>query len=413
MFLPKVNTRDRNKGKFFKDGKRKEPNWEYYFEVAKIGGKRKKISKAGFDKESDAYDAGIDAYKEYNTTGMKFTPSEISFSDYLDYWMDEYCTTNLKDTTINNYKKIIRLHIKPELGPYRLMALNSAALQSFINKKSNEGYSRNTMAVIKGILTGSLNYALEPAKFITTNPMQGVKLVSPRAVTKVPTRIKKKEIVTKEQWSAIIKRFPEGHSCYIPLLLAYHCGLRLGEVFALTWDDIDFNTNIIDINKQVQLIDDKWTFTNPKYDSFRKIKGGKTLMDSLLKEKERQERAKEYYAEYYQEIYISDMRTVEHKTLDDSKPVLMVNSRENGTYIQPRVTQHIGRIVHYQLGHMNYDFHSLRTTHATMLIEAGANPKAVQMRLGHKNIETTLNIYTKFTEKMENDAIDIFENLLE
>ena len=57
-----------------------------------------------------------------------------------------------------------------------------------------------------------------------------------------------------KEWENIILRFPEGHSCHIPLMLGYHCGLRLGEAFALTWDDINFDNNTISINKQVQMI---------------------------------------------------------------------------------------------------------------------------------------------------------------
>ena len=235
--------------------RKRSDKWEYYFESAKVDGKRKRISKGGFSRKSDAYNAGVKAYNEYNNVGFHFAPSEISFSDFLDYWMKEYCIINLKNTTVTNYEKKIRLHIKPALGAYKLKALTPAALQSFINQKFNEGYSRNTMLVLKGILSGSLGYAIEPLRFIQTNPMQGVKLPSPRAEANVATRKKEKEIITKEQWNNILDRFPVGHSCHIPLMLGYHCGLRLGEAYALSWDDIDFTNNTININKQVQIID--------------------------------------------------------------------------------------------------------------------------------------------------------------
>ena len=57
----------------------------------------------------------------------------------------------------------------------------------------------------------------------------------------------------------------------MPLLLAYRCGMRLGEIFGLMWDDIDFDNGILSINRQVQNHDDKWYLENPKYDSFRTI----------------------------------------------------------------------------------------------------------------------------------------------
>lgn len=137
--MPKVITRKRGN------------SWEYRIELAKIGGKRKQKSKGGFKTQKEANAAGILAMSEYQTCGIYFTPSEISFSDYLKLWMNQYCETNLNQSTCENYKKKIRLHIEPRLGIYKLKALTSVILQDFINLKFNEGYSRNTLSVIKGM----------------------------------------------------------------------------------------------------------------------------------------------------------------------------------------------------------------------------------------------------------------------
>ena len=71
--------------------------WEYRFEAAKIGGGRKRISKGGFRTKAEALAAGAKAMAEYNEAGLHFTPSELSFNDFLDHWMDTYCIVNLKD----------------------------------------------------------------------------------------------------------------------------------------------------------------------------------------------------------------------------------------------------------------------------------------------------------------------------
>lgn len=384
-------------------------SWEWSFEGAKIGGKRKPISKGGYRTKADALAAGTQAKAEYDNAGSHFVPSEISVTDFYSLWLEDYCKINLKENTYRSYRKKVATYILPSLGKYRLNSLTPSIIQKFLNEKFNQGYSRNTLSVLKGMLTGGLSYAVEPLHYLKINPALGTKIPSKRATPENPTRKKEKEVVAQDQWDAIIKRFPEGHSSHVPLMLAYRCGLRLGEAFALTWEDIDFNEGNIDINKQVQKIDNKWIFSNPKYDSFRTIRADSKLLSLLAREKERQKKAKEFYADYYTKLYVNEKRQLNSD--GEGSPIWMVNSRENGTYIQPDVIKHCARIIHYQLGYMAFDFHSLRHTHATMLLENGAFPKDVQIRLGHKNIEETLQIYAHLTKKMQDKSVDIMETI--
>lgn len=378
--------------------------WQYQFEAATINGKRKQITKSGFRTKKEALEAGAKALAEYNNCGLSFVPSEISFNDYLDYWLKEYAEVNLKETTVDNYKKKIKLYIKPELGIYKLKALTPAILQNFINKKFNEGFSRNTLIVLKGILSGCLDYAVEPLAFIKFSPMAAVRLPLARAVPDTPTRKKEKSIVTEDEMNIILERFPFGHSCYLPLQLAYRCGLRLGEAFALTWEDIDFTNKTLTINKQVQNQNKFWTITDTKYKSDRVIDLDNEMLKILDKYKTLQNKSKEFYAEYYTQLKINSLNQINDSEGED---IHLINVRENGTYIQPRVMQHCSRIIHYKLGFKNFDYHSLRHTHATMLLSAGANIKAVQERLGHKKVGLTLDTYTHVTEEMRKETLEI------
>lgn len=378
--------------------------WQYQFEAATINGKRKQITKSGFRTKKEALEAGAKALAEYNNCGLSFVPSEISFNDYLDYWLKEYAEVNLKETTVANYTKKINLYIKPELGIYKLKSLTPAILQNFINKKFNEGFSRNTLIVLKGILSGSLNYAVEPLAFIKFSPMAAVRLPLARAVPDTPTRKKEKSIVTEDEMNTILERFPFGHSCYLPLQLAYRCGLRLGEAFALTWEDIDFINKTLTINKQVQNQNKFWTITDTKYKSDRVIDLDNEMLMILDKYKTLQNKSKEFYAEYYTQLKINSLNQINDSKGED---IHLINVRENGTYIQPRVMQHCSRIIHYKLGFKNFDYHSLRHTHATMLLSAGANIKAVQERLGHKKVDLTLDTYTHVTDEMRKETLKI------
>ena len=88
--------------------------------------------------------------------------------------------------------------------------------------------------------------------------------------------------------------------------------------------------------------------------------------------------------------------------------VNFVNTKENGEFITSESFKYASRIIHHELG-IVFNFHSLRHTHATILIENGANIKDVQTRLGHAKIETTLDTYTHDTEQMSNESVNIFE----
>lgn len=135
-------------------------------------------------------------------------------------------------------------------------------------------------------------------------------------------------------------------------------------------------------------------------------------MYMILKErKEQMIKNKEYYGNLYKRYYIDENMCITEKYDETYKEYNPINRRQDGSYCQPRIMQHWGRIVHYQLDILLWDFHSLRHTHATNLLSNGADIKYVQNRLGHKNIETTLGIYQHITEQLKERNVQILNNL--
>lgn len=352
--------------------------------------------------------------------------AQISFSDFLDEWMQNDCRYSLKETTISNYRKRIENHIKPELGMYQLDKLKRTRLQKFIQKKYDEGYSKNTLSVLRGILSKSLRYAVGQ-ELISSSPAEYLKI--PRSeVTAVPTRSSPHSYLSADKMKKIFERFPEESTSYIPIMLGYHCGLRICEVYALTWDDIDLKNGRLTVSKQVQWKQNArskekkkeangtkcsdagfWYFSTPKYESYRTIEMDKQMTELLSREYQRQGRARKYFDNRYKRYYEDANRRITEEMIGHE--VLLLCRRENGEYIHPRTMQYTSRVIHEELRIPEFDFHSLRHTHATMLIEEGAPLKYVQQRLGHKKIEVTMNIYQHVTDTIREQGNTVIENM--
>lgn len=112
-----------------------------------------------------------------------------------------------------------------------------------------------------------------------------------------------------------------------------------------------------------------------------------------------------YLEEKPQRIYSID-GTIDYKTIDDK--LRFVCTKQYGNLVTPETIRYCSRIINSELM-IQFNFHALRHTHATMLIESGANMKDVQRRLGHSRLATTMDTYSHVTEKMSRETVDLFE----
>lgn len=406
--------------------------WSYYFDLGKVDGKRKKKEKGGFRTKKEAEAALAKALNEYNNAGSVFEPSEITVADYLNQWFDLYCKPNLKYNTQVGYLRIIQGHLIPRFGIYRLKAITPAILQEYAVDLKMTGLARHSITGILSVFSAALNYAVEPMHYLPSNPMQYVKFPK---VEKAP---KERTILTLEEWQQIIDRFPPDSRYHIPLMIGFYTGLRISEAFALTWDDIDLEKRTITVSKQIvkrnfgadvrKVVEKKgkkelkssWYFTTTKTPSSeRTVKFGETLYKDLKAEYTAQRKNELKYSEYYT-IHVlkreldekgNDMFRIVpvQKCLQTALPrVRMVCIAENGEYTSTDSFKYCSRVIHKEL-QLAFDYHSLRHTHATILIESGADVKDVQTRLGHSNIQTTLQTYVHDTEKMAERSVDLFE----
>ena len=365
--------------------------WSYYFDLGMVNGKRKKKEKGGFRTKGESEKALRIAMTEYDNAGSLIDVSNITVSDYFDYWYKEYVLINCKYNTQLSYKIVIDRHIKTSLGIYKLKSLKPATLQEFLNSKYKNGYTKNSLSNFYGVLSGALKAAVYPYQFLKENPMT---YVSMPKYDNAPADADSMKIITLDNFKKIITRFKEGSSFYIPLQIAFHTGMRASEVCGLTWNCINLDNSTMKVEK-ILIGKGKgvFEFGSPKTKSSnRTITIGNTLVNILKRHAIWQKENKLKYGEYY--------------TTNN-----FVCTKENGKLVTTDSLKYLSRIVNYELG-IRFNFHSLRHTHATMLLEAGANIKDIQIRLGHSKIATTMDTYSHVTAKMKNDSVNIFENII-
>ncbi|HDL0685586.1 TPA: tyrosine-type recombinase/integrase [Enterococcus faecium] len=352
-------------------------------------GSRKKVEKVGGDTRPEAEAALRKVLSDIDETGQYFLGTDTRVKQYLDFWMEEYVKLNLKYNTYENYRFTIKNHINGYLGKKKLTDLSPALLQNFINAEFKKGYSKKTMTITHSVLKNALNMAVYPWGLIKQNPMLYVKIPKYEAR---PTTKKDLKIISLEDFDHMLEITPEGHPFYIPLNIGFYTGMRVGEVCGLTWDDVDFSNGTITVEKQMVKNDGAWVYGTPKTSSSnRTIFIGQTLLAILKKHKKQQLENRMKYGK----LYI------------DSNAVC---TKEDGELVTPSVVKWNTRRISNALS-LSFNFHSLRHTHATLLLENGAKMKEISERLGHSRISITMDTYSHITDKMRNETVDIMENL--
>ena len=198
--------------------------------------------------------------------------------------------------------------------------------------------------------------------------------------------------------------------------------MRTGEVFALTWDDIDFDNRIIKISKTVYAKDKeekgRWYLgTTKTIGSQRDVYICDTLYNILLDYKNTQDNYKKQYGKNYKKYILVDVKNkygklVEYKIVESNSihnKVDMVFTRKDGTYSGTDIVKYPFKVIHHELG-IKCRFYDLRGSFATISLRNGCEIKDIAEVLGHRRIETTEKYYITSTEVDKNEVIKLFEN---
>lgn len=363
----------RYQGRFTFNGKR----YTYYSRDVKE--LQKKMADARYELEHGIYGSGLD----------------ITLNHWFDVWMKEYKLLTVKNSTILLYSLNYERYVKESIGNYLLKDIKTIHIQKIYNEMHRQGLSLGTIQIVNSVLNNLFSQAVKN-DYLMKNPCMGA--ILPKGEKKEP------RVLTFYEQTLFLAAI--SGDFYEPLYQIALCtGLRIGELSALTWEDIDFEKKNLSVSRTLLYQKDYHTgeygfrFQTPKSGSSKRIVPLIPDAVQILKKHQKAQKA-----------YIMANRE-EWNPVDEMNNLIFTT--RHGTPVQEAhmvkrlaaVTGKMNRLekeIAAKENRMpciieNITPHTLRHSFATRAFENGLAPKTVQELLGHSNMNITMDLYTHVT----------------
>lgn len=363
-----------------------------YLGVDPLTGKQVNINKGGFNTKKEANNYLRKAILDLENSKYLVVKKEKknTYQEAYEEWIEIY-RNNVKESTLHKTMVVFRDHILPKFGKYKidLISINSLQKQAYEWHSKYKNYKKMinyTFAVF--------NYAFRMG-YISSNPKD--KFIMPKKVQEQQDDDLK--YYTREELITLFKYLEKDatNEWFTFFRLLAYTGIRKGECLALTWNDIDFKNNTLTVNKTISVgLNNKQIIQDPKsFNSFRTISIDTNTMTILKKWKTEQ---------------ASMLLKFGHNSMNKNQLLFSTASRNKMyTLSKPRT------ILKKVCDKNNFKFihiHGFRHTHASLLFESGVTMESVKERLGHSDIQTTVNIYTHITQKNKDKTAKKFANYM-
>lgn len=363
-----------------------------YLGVDPLTGKQVNINKGGFNTKKEANNYLRKAILDLENSKYLVIKKEKknTYQEAYEEWIEIY-RNNVKESTLHKTMVVFRDHILPKFGKYKidLISINSLQKQAYEWHSKYKNYKKMinyTFAVF--------NYAFRMG-YISSNPKD--KFIMPKKVQEQQDEDLK--YYTREELITLFKYLEKDatNEWFTFFRLLAYTGIRKGECLALTWNDIDFKNNTLTVNKTISVgLNNKQIIQDPKsFNSFRTISIDTNTMMILKKWKTEQ---------------ASMLLKFGHNSMNKNQLLFSTASRNKMyTLSKPRT------ILKKVCDKNNFKFihiHGFRHTHASLLFESGVTMESVKERLGHSDIQTTVNIYTHITQKNKDKTAKKFANYM-
>lgn len=327
--------------------------------------------------------------------GTYVEPAKMTVADLLRRWLRDYAASKVAGSTYERYAGIVEQHLIPAFGKKQLHRLKPADVEAYYAEAQESGRVKPAKkGKVKGLSARSvqqhhavLRKALKCAvrwELVGRNVCDMVD--PPRVVTK------ERQAFTEDEIRALLQS--TAPTPFGPIvLIAVFTGMRLGEILALTWADLDTKGGAIAVTKSLEQTKGALKIKEPKSErGKRRIPIPENVVNRLLAYKEQQEAAMEAAGDLW-------------KSLD------LICCNEIGYYRKPDSVSSSFRDMTKAAEVRPLGFHALRHSHATILANRGFNAKIIQERLGHSTIAITMDIYSHVLPTTQQEAADSISDL--
>lgn len=366
---------------------------------------RGSIRKSFRGKTKKEVEGKIKAFEEeLDKFGSAIKKSKVTLCEWVENYMTTYIHGTIAESTYANYKSLQVNYINSsKLADMLLLDIRQLHIKEFFNKLTH--LSLTVQTKIKSILNGAFKTAIEN-RLLNVNPCTGIKLQSEQEEKKV----RPMSLEEQQRYIAAL----EGEKNRIALLLALFTGLRLGELIALKWENVDLDNKILTVNESLKrtkvykkdgTVEKQNVTKGPKTKrSIRDVSMPTFLVEELKQIQPKDNKGYVFKGATGKHLNADSLRKCHLKICTRAKigepkdVVYNRKDRKNGTWTR----------IEYQ----DVNFHALRHTYATRLFEAGENVKTVSDLLGHKDISTTYNIYVDVLKETKQSAADKLDSLM-
>lgn len=305
-------------------------------------------------------------------------PKKIpTFGEYAKIWLA--LPHDWKESTRENYSNNLELHILPAFGKTKINEIKRKDLKAFFDKKFSEGLNLGTLKVIRAPFSGILAHAVD-SELIETNPMRDLPLKYKKEKFEMDPLAEAEAQLLLEQ----ARDFMDG--AYYPVMLcALRTGMRIGEIQALKWDDIDFDNRQIEVKRSHR----RGRTTDTKGHKCRRVDMTVHLSETLKVHMTAQKRNA-----------LKKGKPVSEFVFAGTRDELLNRSSFQNALNRCTKKAKLRRI----------STHSLRHSYATIRLMKGHNIGDVSYQLGHSSIKITYDVYTNWIPGQFKSEVDELDN---